>query len=89
MGPVGIGVADTLNKCEVLLLPGCHEWLQLRIETHLLRQCQHVVSWHCQGPQPVIGPVGIRHDGVQAIVIAAQLDQNQDLVPSGRPRLVG
>ena len=86
MRAVGIGIADALEDREVPRLPGFHQRRELFVQAHLLVELQGALARHADAAaQRMIVRVGIGDEGVQPVIAALELDQQQDAAP----RLIG
>jgi hypothetical protein len=78
---VGLRVAEAEQQRQFVLLPQRHQRRERRVQPEAGVEPQQVGGRQRERrPQRRIGRVGIRHDGVQAVVAALQLDQHQHAV---------
>ncbi len=78
---VGLWVAHAADDGEPLVAVELVQTLQRRVEPGRVVQTQHLVGRVGQaGPRVVIGRVGVRDDGGEAVVAAVESDQHEGTV---------
>ena len=78
---IGARVADAEHQGQLARLPGRHERLQGLVQAEMRVELQDLVARQGEpGPGLSIGRILVGHDGVQGVVAAVQLEQDQHLV---------
>ena len=77
---VRAGVADAVDDGELLAVPQRLQCAELRMQAEVVVQRHHLAGGHHQRrPELRIGRVAIRHERVQPVVAAGELDDHQRL----------
>ncbi len=85
MRVIWIGVSDALNDRNHPLVVERFERTHLRVEADMRIDCQDVVAGDRQPrSQLIVAIVAMRHDAVQTVVTAVQVDQNKASVLAAR-----
>ncbi len=80
MREVGLRIAHPLHDGELARFPKRHQRLQRGMQARALVQLQHLLPAHGQPrSQAVVRAVGVRHNGIQAVVAAFELHQDKQI----------
>ena len=87
---VGVGVTDVLHPGQLPVIPQFHQGFQAGVHPQVGRQRQHLFFRNGDpGPGRVVSAVAVRHQCVQAVVAAGELNHHQRLLTARlrrRPR---
>jgi hypothetical protein len=84
VGAVGVGITDPLDDGQLAALQQLVEAAQGRVQAQLVVDTDHLLPGETEGRAGlVIQVVGVGDDGVQTVVAAIHLDDNQDGVLAG------
>ena len=81
MGPVGVGVADPIDNCNLALVVQVFNGGRRWNEAKMVVQGQHLVLGYAHvAPVIVVQRVAVGNQGVQVVIPAGKLDNDQNWV---------
>ncbi len=90
MRALRVGIADALHDRQLALLPQRPQALHAGVQADVVVQADDDVFGLAQsGPGLMVEIVGVGNDGVDAVIAAAHLQHNQDVVLARRGGLRG
>ncbi len=79
MRAVRVWIADALHDRQVAGLPEPVQILECRVQAHVVIQLENLAGLDPERwPALVVHIVGVRDDGVQSVIAAAELEHDQD-----------
>src|SRR5450755_1876358 len=76
-----VGVSNALDDREMSFVPDLFEWREVGMKAQATIKRQNLVLWYRQrGAHLVVERVGVRYNGIEAIVATGQLYHDQRVV---------